>query len=76
MTKNKKHRDKSGDHVEFVVASMTRGDIRALFGNQIADDLTDHDIRKLAKAMRESYFACHFPSELAGVLYRKLGVRW
>jgi hypothetical protein len=74
MTEKKKPKFKPGDHKEFVIATITRGDVRVLFGNQMADKLTNEDMKEIAKEMLDTYIGFHFYDELADALRTNFSV--
>jgi hypothetical protein len=73
--KKKETQSKSGDHKEFVIATITRGDVRVMFGNRVADKLTNEDMKEIAKEMLDTYLGFHFSDELADVLRTNFSVR-
>ncbi len=74
MIETKKTQFKPGDQKEFVIATITRGDVRALFGNRAADKLTNEDMKEIAKEMLDTYIGFHFYDELADVLRTNFSV--
>jgi hypothetical protein len=68
MATKKQMKFKPRDHKEFVVASVTRGDIRVLFGNRVADKLSRQDMKEIAKELAETYIGYHWYEELGKAL--------
>jgi hypothetical protein len=56
------------DVEEFVIASVSRGDVRAICGDEAVDRLTDEDMRRLAEEMAESYVAGTFVDDLQEII--------
>jgi hypothetical protein len=48
----------------FVVITISRQEVRAVCGDQVADRLTDADMARLAEEMAEAYVAASFVDDM------------
>jgi hypothetical protein len=65
MTKKTKKYD---DDKEFVIATLSRGDVRAICGDAVADRLSDEDMERLAHEMSESCGGDSFVEDLEQII--------
>ena len=60
--------EKPNDDKEFAIASVSRDDVRAICGDEVADRLTDQDMKLLAEEMAESYVGGCFADDLQEII--------
>jgi hypothetical protein len=59
------------DDKEFVIASVSRNDMRELCGDKAADKLTEQDMQRLAEEMAELYVGWNFVTDLEETINNK-----
>ncbi len=68
MTKTTKKYD---DNKEFVVATLSRGDVRLVCGDAVADRLSDEDMERLAHEMTAACGGDSFAEHLQQIIADK-----
>jgi hypothetical protein len=65
MTKKTKKYD---DDKKFVIAMLSRGDVRMICGDAVADRLSDEDMKRLAHEMTEACGGDSFVQDLKQII--------
>ncbi len=68
MTKGTKKYD---DDKQFIVGTLSRGDVRLVCGDAVADSLSDEDMERLAHEMTEACGGDSFAQDLQQIIAYK-----
>ena len=68
MAKTNKKYD---DDKQFVIGTLSRGDVRAICGDTVADSLSDKDMERLAHEMTEACGGDSFVQDLEQIIAYK-----
>jgi hypothetical protein len=66
-----KHTKKYAEDKAFVIATLSRGDVRMICGDSVADRLSDADLERLAHEMAEAYGGDAFAQDLEQIIEDK-----
>lgn len=59
------------DDKEFVIATISRAEVREICGEETADKLSDEDMKRLAEELADSYIGGTFVTDLEEVIRDK-----
>jgi len=62
---------KYDDEKKFVIGTLSRGDVRMICGDAVADGLSDDDMERLAHEMTEACGGDSFVQDLQGIIADK-----
>ena len=68
---NDQNKHKYDDDHQFVIATLSRGDVRTLCGDAVADRLSDEDMERLAHEMNEACSGDSFAEDLQHIIADK-----